>query len=380
MVAPVHGLGKLVAHPGAPYQLPDLETASGEELYQASCANCHGPDGTGLPDALLAFEEELPDFTDCDFAVREPDADWIAVAHEGGPVRGFSEMMPAFRGALTEEQIGRVISYIRTMCTDARWPAGELNLPRLLVTEKAYPEDEWVIEADAASDGDAATAAFVYEWRFGPQSQVEFVLPYGWGRMPTAPTGRGGGGNATSGGLVHGLGDIALGVKHAAFHDGDAGTILSFMGEVILGTGDQGAGPGSGRTWIEGFMSFGQLLPGDGFLQAQLGAKTPIVGDTDDHISTELFAQGALGMTWSRTPWGRAWSPAIEVLVKRATLDGSDTRIDLVPQVQVALNTRQHVLANFGIAIPTTARAGRSPRFLAYVLLDWFDGGFFEGW
>ena len=68
----------------------------------------------------------------------------IAVAHEGGPVRGFSEMMPAFRGALTEAQLGRVMAYIRTLCTDASWPRGELNLPRALVTEKAFPEDEVV--------------------------------------------------------------------------------------------------------------------------------------------------------------------------------------------------------------------------------------------
>lgn len=87
-----------------------MDALSGQSLYDASCANCHGLDGNGLEPALLAFEEELPDFTDCDFAAREPDGDWIAVAHEGGPVRGFSEMMPAFRGALDEEQLGRIQS------------------------------------------------------------------------------------------------------------------------------------------------------------------------------------------------------------------------------------------------------------------------------
>lgn len=83
-------------------QLPDdLATATGEAIYQASCANCHGADGRGTDPALLAFEEEVPDFTDCDFAAR-------------------------------------VMDYIRTMCTDDAWPRGELNLPRPLFTEKAY--------------------------------------------------------------------------------------------------------------------------------------------------------------------------------------------------------------------------------------------------
>ena len=118
--------GAQLVTPGLGAELAD---APGRDIYAASCANCHGLDGTGLDRSLVAFEEELPDFTDCDFAAREPDADWIAVAHEGGPVRGFSEMMPAFRGALTTEQLGRVMSYIRTLCTDSDWPRGELNLP-----------------------------------------------------------------------------------------------------------------------------------------------------------------------------------------------------------------------------------------------------------
>ena len=63
----------------------ELADAPGQAIYAASCANCHGLDGRGLPPSLVAFEEELPDFTDCDFAAREPDADWIAVAHEAVP-------------------------------------------------------------------------------------------------------------------------------------------------------------------------------------------------------------------------------------------------------------------------------------------------------
>ena len=54
----------------------------------------------------------------------------------------------------------------------------------------------------------------------------------------------------------------------------------------------------------------------------------------------------------------------------------------LVPQLQVSLNTRQHVLANVGVLIPVGEAPGaeRPVRLLAYILLDWFDGGFFEGW
>ena len=370
------------AHPAgqdaARYGPVDLETASGGELYQASCANCHGADGTGVPNALLGFEDELPDFTDCDFAVREPDADWVAVAHEGGPVRGFSEMMPAFRGALDAEQLGRIIRFIRTLCTDPDWPPGELNFPRLLVTEKAYPEDEWVVEADLADRGRTTTAAFVYEHRFGPRSQLELILPYGWAREAGGSGDHGRHDGADH--YHHGLGDVVLGIKHAVHHNGTSGTILSFGGEIILPTGDSQAGPGTGAGWIEGYTSFGQALSSDGFFQAQAGAKSQVLHDTDEGPVRELFARAAIGRSWSRTPWSRTWSPAIELLAEREIDPDLPTIVDIVPQVQVALNTRQHVLANFGVRIPIAARAGRSPRLLVYVLLDWFDGGFFEGW
>ena len=346
----------------------DLADAPGQTIYAASCANCHALDGRGLDRSLLAFEEEIPDFTDCDFAAREPDGDWIAVAHEGGPVRGFSEMMPAFRGALTVEQLGRVMEYIRTLCTDPRWPRGELNLPRALLTEKAYPEDEWVVEGDGDfEDGDAMTSAFVYEYRVGPRSQVEVVIPYGWRR------GAGGGGRWS-----HGLGDVALGLKHALFHSIDSGTIFSLGGEVILPTGDAGAGLGAPGSALEPFFSFGQILPGDAFLQGQAGVEVPLYEDAE----TEGFGRLVLGASFTDGDWGRAWSPMLEVQAKRDLESGAETDIDLVPQLQVSLNTRQHVLANVGVLIPVGEAPGaeRPMRLLAYVLLDWFDGGFFEGW
>lgn len=372
----------------------DLADASGEAIYSASCANCHGLDGTGLPPSLLAFEEEVPDFTDCDFAAREPDADWIAVAHEGGPVRGFSEMMPAFRGALTEEQLARVMGYIRTLCTDDGWPRGELNLPRPLLTEKAYPEDEWVVEVGLDLEGDGgASAAYVYEQRFGPRSQVEIVIPYGWrsggahhrdrqdgdgqghdGDYPRATDS-----DAAGEGLRHGLGDVAVGVKHAMYDDIEAGRIFSLGGEFILSTGEAAAGLGAPGSAFEAFASFGQILPEDYFVQAQTGLEAPLYRDG----ALEGFSRLVLGRSFTEGRWGRTWTPMLEMQVRRDFESGAATHLDLLPQAQVSLNTRQHVLANLGLLIPFGGNAeetDRSVRLVTYILLDWFDGGFFEGW
>ena len=70
-------------------------------MYTAACAACHGDDGRGRGASQLGFEVAVPDFTDCDFAVREPDSDWYAIAHRGGPIRGFDRLMPAFGEALS---------------------------------------------------------------------------------------------------------------------------------------------------------------------------------------------------------------------------------------------------------------------------------------
>jgi hypothetical protein len=48
--------------------------------------------------------------------------------------------------------------------------------------------------------------------------------------------------------------------------------------------------------------------------------------------------------------------------------------------MQVTLNQRQHIMANVGVRFPMTETEGRDPQILAYILWDWFDGGFFEGW
>jgi hypothetical protein len=48
--------------------------------------------------------------------------------------------------------------------------------------------------------------------------------------------------------------------------------------------------------------------------------------------------------------------------------------------VQVSLSKRQHVLISGGVSVPLTDRGERAARVMAYLLWDWFDGGFRDGW
>lgn len=335
-------------------------------LYEIGCASCHGVDGEGVDPSRVAFDLPLPDFTDCEFAVREPDGDWLAVAHSGGPVRGFSRVMPAFGEAFDDEQLQKILDHVRTFCGDDDWPRGELNLPRPLFTEKAFPEDEAVWTTEVAVEGGGAVGTEVlYEKRFGARSMIEVSLP-----LQVRET-------AADGSWSGGVGDLGLGVKHTFHHDLEAGTILAVGGEVLLPTGDEDRGLGAGVTRFEPYLAWGQILPGDAFVQAQGGLELSTDTDRREH---EAFWRATVGRTWTRGRFGRAWSPMVELLGARELADGAGIEWSLVPQTQVTLNTRQHVMLNLGVQLPLNEAERRSTRLLVYLLWDWFDGGLFDGW
>ena len=354
------------AGPRAQVAKGTVETAgrSGADLYRESCATCHGIDGAGKDATTLGFEVATPDFTDCSFASREPDADWMTVAHEGGPVRGFSPRMPAFGGALAESDLYRILDHVRTFCTDAAWPRGELNLPRSLHTEKAFPEDEAVVTIAVGRRPTRVAAEFVYEKRFGPRNQIEVKAPFS--------------ATKSNGDWVGGGGDITFGFKRAFAHSLETGAIAAWAAEIVLPTGDEAAGLSAATPIFEGFLSYGQILPRDGFVQVQAGVELP--ADTA-RVGREAFWRVAAGRTLTQQgPFGRAWSPMAEILAARDLESGASVHWDVVPQVQVTLNTRQHIMLNVGWRTPLNQRRSRPAQLLVYVLWDWFDGGLRDGW
>jgi mono/diheme cytochrome c family protein len=338
---------------------------NGAALYGAACAACHGRDGRGSPGALPGLSLDLPDLTDCRFSSREPDADWHAIVRDGGPARAFDAMMPAFGDALAPEQIAAILRHVRGFCLDTRWPRGELNLPRPLFTEKAYPEDEAVVTSDVALEGHGAVLTkLVYERRIGARAQWEVVVPLA--------------SHAATGGRTMGVGDVALGAKRVLAHSLPRGTVVSVTGEIVLPTGSRDAGRGRGVTVLEPFLTVGQLLPGDAFVQFQGGIEVPLA--RREHHD-EVFWRTALGRSFdTRMGTGRTWSPMVEVLGARELADGARVAWDVVPQVQVTLSTRQHIMLNVGLRVPMTDGRTRPTRLAVYLLWDWFDGGFFEGW
>jgi mono/diheme cytochrome c family protein len=344
-----------------------LNLSTGKAIFEAACVPCHASDGKGAPDTAVGFDkpETFPDFTRCDQTTPEVDADWKAIIHDGGRARGFSPIMPAFGEALSSKQIDLVVGYLRGFCQEPRWPRGELNLPRAQVTEKAFPEDEAVLTTTVNAQGAGGISSNItYEHRLSVRNQLEVALPFGFAR--------------DSGRWLGGVGDIGFGLKRVLLANFHTGSILSVQGEAILPTGDRNKGLGKGVTVFEAFATFGQILPAHWFLQLQSGTERPTNTTT---APAAVYWRGAIGKSMRQgLGLGRMWSPIVELLADRDLMTGARTNWDVFPEFQVTINRRQHIRANFGVRIPVTNTYGRPVQVSAYLLWDWFDGGFLEGW
>jgi mono/diheme cytochrome c family protein len=364
------------ARASGPSLAQQLGLRSGKDIYNGACAGCHGSNGHGAPQENLAFTppESFPHFDKCDETTPEYTEDYTAVIRNGGPARGFSQIMPAFGAVLSDAEIQQVVRYLRSFCKEPGWPLGELNVPRALVTEKAFPESETILTTTANAKGPAAVNnELSYEHAFGKRDQLEVALPFGWMHQP-------------DGSLAGGLGDISIGDKHVLFSklnsNGErpvyesTGSILSIQGEVTLPSGNVSKGLGAGETVFGVFAAYDVLLPAQAFLQLQAGGNFPLhIHDTPRSV----YLNSAFGKTFS-VDYGRQWSPMIEMVGSHDLAAGAVTDWDVIPEFQVTLNRRQHIRAALGFRVPLNDTAGRPRQVIAYVLWDWFDGGLLEGW
>jgi mono/diheme cytochrome c family protein len=343
---------------------PDAK--NGKTIYQGGCIACHGADGRGADEKLTEFKRPgtWPDFTRCDQTTPEPDSAWKAVIVNGGPYLGFSTIMPRFKDLLANDQIDDVVAYLRTFCTSSHWPRGELNLPRAIVTEKAFPEDEVVWSTGVnASGAPGFETHVIHEQAFGSKGQVEVDVPWQFQNQNHA--------------WDNHIGDITLGWKQVMYSNLRSGSIFALQGGILPPTGSTKLG-GAGTTTFEPFAAFDQLFKSNTWVQFQMGADLPV--DTKKSPQS-LFWYTALGQTIAGDHrLGRQWSPTVEFLATRDLVDGAKTDWDIMPEMQVTASKRQHFRVNLGVRAPVTDTAGRSPQVYFYVLWDWAEGHFWNGW
>ena len=321
---------------------------SGAEIYKDACASCHGADGRGSPEGS-AITTPLPDFTDCVIATAETTANWKGLIRHGGKFLGMSDQMPAFGDSLGDDEIRAVIAYVHAFCKDPRYPLGDLNFPRPLFVEKAFPEDEIVLSFDYESAPDTRTASWeaAVEKRIGARGQVEVSLPVSWVQPD-------------QGSSAAGVGDLGLSYKHVLLADPAWNSIVTARLAMTLPSGKTTDGIGSGTAVFAPQLLAGQAL-GPFILQAEIAAEVPVDADKADRQMFYGFAfQHRLG------PYKK--SLVVELELQQTQSLASDVRAGTVlgPGLYVPLSRRGHVAVSAGAQFPV---AGTRP-------YDWLVGSF----
>jgi len=174
------------------------------------------------------------------------------------------------------------------------------------------------------------------------------------------------------------FGDLALGYKQELLHSLKRGSIFSVGGELIVPTGNPALATGGESTVFEGFVAYGQLLPAGGFVQLHTGVELPA---HPDDVPRAYYLRTAIGKTFAQERGlGRRWSPMVEVVADRDLVSGSTTNWDVVPEIQLPISKRMHILGSVGFRIPVNNTADRQKQVMFYVLWDWVDGSLKEGW
>ena len=269
----------------------------------------------------VGFDLPLPDFTDCNFAPRAH-GDWVGIATRADPSAHSTDA--GVRQVLSADRCRRNW-HTSAASARTRWPRGELNLPRALVTEKAYPENEAVLTTTIAASGPAAMShGSSTSTGSARATSIEVAVPLALQRTARAS---GSAGSATSPSASSTPSSTAL----------DAGTILSASGRGGPADRQGDAGPRQGRHIFEPFVAV-RPDPARRRLPAGPGRRRA----ADRHTTApddEAFWRVALGKTFIQRPLrphvvadGRAPGRA------RARTTAS-RQWDIVPQMQVTLST-----------------------------------------
>ncbi len=321
-------------------------------MWGAWCARCHAGDGSGKVNEPTITVEPM-DFTECKVTTPEPDADWERAIAKGGPGVGLSSEMPGFEDSLTAAQISGFVSHIRGFCKEAGWPSGNNNFPRPIITEKAFPENEFLLlpavnhtrKRQAPSLTDVSFVG-VYERRIGKRSMVEFAVPFA--------------SHDHSAFRISGLGDVAVAFKHALYASSAAPRIVSLGVEAVVPTGNHDDGLGHGTFIFEPFITAGALLR-DWYVQVQFKSELPANTDRADRA---LVYNAYVGRDTSAAP--NTWTVGLE-------FNGENRELALTPQVRKGLTGTGALAASLGVMIPLNERQERGVRWVGYLLWEFLE-------
>jgi mono/diheme cytochrome c family protein len=332
--------------PGAALQSRATPPSSPAQTFRDRCATCHGAGGNPVT-ARVETRTRAYDFTKCSVASAEPDAAWMTAVAEGGPAVGLSREMPAFASVLSRDEIRAVVDYLRALCLDRGWPNGNLNLPRPIATEKAFPEDEVVVLPQVShgrGEQDRVALTTVVEKRIAKRYNVELALP--WTSVDSGL------------GRESGIGDLEAAFKAVMFANRAGTRILSGGIEIAFPTGSEPRGLGEGTTRFEPFLA-GGLVAGRSTIQGAFILELPKRAPWTHHAwEYNVYVGRDLTIDPKR------WTLGIE-------LNGESTELALTPQIRKSLVKTGALAAAVGVQIPVLERDDQHTRVVGYLLWDY---------
>ena len=314
--------------------LPPSPGDTGAVLYAKWCSSCHGADARGVSKGMTHLAVPAADLASCPNSSSETEEQWVGIVRSGGDAYGLSMDMPAFGEAASEDQLVSIIRYVRSLCTNKAWPPGELNFPRVFLSEKAFPENELVlVNHDREQE-------IIYEKRFGPRVQIEAEAR-----------------SVFDGGSV--FDGVTAAFKYNVWHSAKPLAIATLGTEVTPPVGRQ-------TDWeFEPYVAFGGSPGGALSIQGQ------VVATIENQFVGTTFKLGG-GYQVGR------FVPELEAgwTVPR----GAPQELALYPQLWMQLSRLGHVAASVGLEVPTAGPGTRVPRLIAYLLWDFGDAPLRVGW
>ncbi|MCG8380189.1 MAG: cytochrome c [Proteobacteria bacterium] len=344
------------------------EAMSASEIYKNNCAVCHGD--SGKPDEKNPMFKQsgiLPaNFTDPLFSSREPSKDWFLVVKEGGAAKGFSEVMPAFKEILSDLQIKKVVKYIKTLAGKHDYPSGDMNFILPIRTKKAFPEDEIVwklrFQDDANnSDNDQVRKVLEIEKRIFKKTQLSMEISHKFDDDIDDGDGN--------------IDQIEPGIKHVVYENQSIQFITSVGVLFAIKTEESS----SSNEFIP-YIATAKRITDSITFQGTARSTLP----TDEFSKGNVELSGV--MHWSPGVWPQSINPGMELVasfpIDRGTGAGnkSFSRLSLIPQAQIGLNKRGHIMLNLGVEVPLNDTDRYDYRAYAYLIWDFADGGLFDGW
>jgi mono/diheme cytochrome c family protein len=313
----------------------ERDRAVGRAVYAARCASCHGATGKPPEDG-----RGLPDFTDCHESTG-PSADWEGLVRKGGPFLGMSGEMPAFGGALSDDEIADVVSYIQSLCPDPRYPPADLNFADPLFVSNAFPEDENILVTSYESrrHADEGRAELFLQKRIGARGQLGVMVPAGVddGELRSRQAG---------------VGDVRVAYRHALWVAQKWHSLAAAGVELGTPTGSRRHGIGQGT-----FVGAADLFSGHGLgpivVQTNVRAELPV----DPHRAPRQMRY-RFAVQYPLGPYARDPVPAVEFEQTQAIASDAHTATLLAPTFILPLSRRGHVALGVGAQFPV---AGSRP-------------------